>query len=123
MTVVITGTPEESSLCNAVSQNCSNSINLCGIFDLKQLIAIISNAKLLLVNSTGVLHIAAALDVPVLGLYPNSPHISAKRWGPYSKMSRIVSPPISNDKKLRDNMDLISVEEVVKKGLELLRSH
>ena len=120
--VVVTGTKDELSLCEIVNNYCPNSINLCGTFDLRQMIALISHAKMLLANSTGVLHIASALDVHVLGLYPNSPHISAKRWGPYSKKSRVVSPPISDDKNLRDNMDLISIDEVVQKALELLQS-
>jgi ADP-heptose:LPS heptosyltransferase len=118
--VVITGTQQESNICEKAFRNCTNSVNLCGKLNLRQMIALISNSKLLIANSTGVLHIAAALDIPVIGLYPNTPHLSAKRWGPYSKKSVIVSPPNIDDKKKRDNMDLINVDEVIKSAKELL---
>lgn len=120
--VVITGIKVESELCEIVNQNCPDSLNLCDVFNLREMIALISNAKMLLANATGVLHLAYSLDVPVIGLYPNSPQISAKRWGPYFKLSRVVCPPDSKNKKERDNMDLLNIDEVVNGALELLNS-
>jgi len=74
---------------------------------------------LLIANSTGVLHIAAALDVPVIGLYPNSPNLNQNRWGPYSKKAVIINPPQSNQSSIRDNMSLINVEDLLKKTSQL----
>lgn len=43
--------------------------------------------------STGPLHVAAALGVPVLSFYPPIRVQSEKRWGPYSIKARVLSPP------------------------------
>ena len=42
-----------------------NAISLAGKTTLKELITIINNAKFMLTNDTGPMHIAAALQVPV----------------------------------------------------------
>ncbi|MBI5326169.1 MAG: glycosyltransferase family 9 protein [Ignavibacteriae bacterium] len=123
LNIIITGIQKEYGICEIVKQQIKNSVNLCGQFDLRQMISLISDAKLLIANSTGVLHIASALGIPVLGLYPNSAHLSAKRWGPYSMNSKVVSPPKSDNKQSNDNMELIPIEDVVNNALELLNSH
>ena len=85
------------------------------------MIALISKVKLLIANSTGILHIAAALDIPVVGLYPNTPHLSQKRWGPYSEKAVVLNPPKSRDKNICDNMSLITVDEVADAGIRQLK--
>ncbi len=119
--IIISGVESESSLCKIVQEKCPGAINLCGVLNLKQMIALLSQSRLMVSNSTGVLHIAAALDIPVIGIYPNSPHISAKRWGPYNSKSFVVTPPHSNDSKYCDDMNLISVDEVFKAVGTLLK--
>ena len=89
----------------------NNCIDLAGQFDLSELIALISQSSLLIANSTGIIHIAAALEIPVIGLYPNSPNLSSNRWGPYSNDKIIISPKYNIDED-KDNMDLISSNEV-----------
>ncbi|TAL70444.1 MAG: lipopolysaccharide heptosyltransferase family protein [Bacteroidetes bacterium] len=118
--IIITGIKEEFEICEKVTKYCPGSINLCGKFDLWEMLALISLSKLLLANSTGVLHIAAALDIPVVGIYPNSPHLSPKRWGPYSAKSRVVCPPDNENENERDNMNSIPIMNVVNNSLELL---
>lgn len=118
--VIITGTEQESESCRKVGKECPSAVNLCGRLNLEELIALVSEADVLAANSTGVLHIAAALDIPVVGLYPNTPHLSAKRWGPYSDKAIIVCPPDVDDPEKKDDMSLISVEsvaEAIVKGL------
>lgn len=119
--VIISGTENEIEKCRIANNFCPEAENLCGKLNLSQFIALISKSKFLVANSTGALHLAAALDVPVVGLYPNTLHISAKRWGPITKKSVIVSPP-NNDKALMDDMSLIKVEDVAEKAIELLNS-
>lgn len=52
--------------------------------DLRSLAALISASKLAVSNSTGPLHMAAALGIPTCSFYPRTPIVtSAKRWGPY----------------------------------------
>lgn len=56
--------------------------NLCGRFDLAQLTALIGAADGLVANSTGPLHMGAALGRPVLGLFAPIKAMHTGRWGP-----------------------------------------
>ena len=51
------------------------------------------------------------LNTNIIGLYPNTSHLSKRRWGPLNKNSLVVSPPKANKNNM-DNMSLISVENV-----------
>ncbi|MBS1537245.1 MAG: glycosyltransferase family 9 protein [Bacteroidetes bacterium] len=108
--IIITGIDSEQSLCETVHNHCPTALNLCGKLNLPEMIALLDISSLLVANSTGVLHVAAALGTPVVGLYPRSPAISARRWGPYSTNSTVISPP--DTAELQDDMSLISVESV-----------
>ena len=57
-------------------------LNLCGDLTLAQSIAMISKSKLLVGCDSGNLHIAAACNVPVIGIYGP---MSAKKWGARGK--------------------------------------
>lgn len=117
--IIVTGIKSEKESCNLIANVTDRVLNLCGILNQEQLIALLSTARILIANSTGVLHIAAALGVPVVGLFPNTSHISARRWGPYSANSSVVSPP-TGDKANIDNMDLISPETVFESAMILI---
>jgi lipopolysaccharide heptosyltransferase II len=55
-------------------------IDLCGKTDLKELAALLANAKAVVTNDTGPMHIAAALNVPVISIFgPTDP----QKTGPY----------------------------------------
>ncbi len=119
--IVITGTNEEKHPCGIISDKCKNAFNLCGKLSLKELIAFLSLTNVLIANSTGVLHIAASLGIAVVGLYPNTPHISGKRWGPYSSNSIVLNPPKDHTKNI-DNMELILEKDVAVAAEKLLNS-
>jgi lipopolysaccharide heptosyltransferase II len=89
--VIITGSEKEKKLCDQLQVN-SSVINLAGMFNLSEMIALINNCNIFVANSTGPLHIAAALDKYTIGFYPKIKACSAKRWGPYSKKTVIFSP-------------------------------
>lgn len=91
--IVITGSKEESEICQKLTLN-KNIINLAGALNLNELIALISISEIFISNSTGPIHIAAALDKEVVGFYPKIVSCSAKRWGPYSLKSKVFSPSI-----------------------------
>lgn len=56
--------------------------NLCGELDLAGLTALIAAADGLVANSTGPLHMGAALGRPVLGLFAPLKAMGPARWGP-----------------------------------------
>ncbi|MBL7997263.1 MAG: glycosyltransferase family 9 protein [Candidatus Kapabacteria bacterium] len=117
--VVLTGIESERDLCLRAAEHCDGAVNLCGRLTLRQMIVLLERSALLVANSTGTLHIAAALGTPVVGLYPNSPAISAHRWGPYSFAARVVSPP-DQPTATRDDMTYISMDDVLRAMDELL---
>lgn len=125
--ILITGIAGEFELCGAVNSICNEAINLCGKLSLEETIALISKSKLFISNSTGVLHIAAALSIPLIGLYPNTPHISSRRWGPLSDLATIISPPKTSDKEYNkeieynDDMSQITVQAVFEEAMKYLK--
>jgi ADP-heptose:LPS heptosyltransferase len=80
MQVVLTGTHEEAHLTAAVSARMkAPSLDLAGLTNLGSLGALLSSARLLVCNDTGVSHIAAALRTPSVVLFTGS---DPNRWAP-----------------------------------------
>ncbi len=91
--IILTGSKFEFNLCEELKVN--NSIkNFAGKFNLSELIALIGYCDVFISNSTGPLHIAAALGKYVIGFYPKILACSAKRWGPYSNNSLVFEPKL-----------------------------
>ncbi|GAB4288424.1 MAG: glycosyltransferase family 9 protein [Ignavibacteriaceae bacterium] len=125
--LVITGLPSEKQLASAVAEN-TNAINAAGEFDLNELIAFISLSKLFIANSTGPLHIAAALGKYTIGFYPKLRACSAERWGPYSNKSFVYKPETDCDDCNReqcnkiDCMNSIDMSAVFSKVDQIIRN-
>lgn len=89
--VVLCGSPSkrEVDLGHAIESNMINSTtNLIGKTSLKQLAALILQAKLVLAPDSGPTHIATTQGTPVIGLYG---HSNPKRTGPYLSLNYVVS--------------------------------
>ena len=82
--VIFVGSPDEKELVEHIQSLMKNqSYNNIGM-SLGGTIALIEKCKLFISNDTGPMHIAAAQDVPLVGLFgPETPEI----FGPYSKKS------------------------------------
>ncbi len=123
LNLILTGNKNEREMCESLTEN-RKVINTAGEFNLKELIALISIADLLIANSTGPIHIAAALDVKTIGFYPNVNECSSRRWGPYSLKSFVFSPQkdcLSCENKNENNcMAEIDVDDVLRKTEEFL---
>jgi len=115
--LVITGSTKEKELCSYFVVN-DNVINTAGMFNLEELSAMIKQAEILISNSTGPIHIAAALGKNVFGFYPRFAAVSPKRWGPYSDKAKVYQPAIcqgdcSREKCLSTNcMNSIDIQKV-----------
>jgi lipopolysaccharide heptosyltransferase II len=129
---VIIGTKNDNKIAGNILDNLSdkrnksgNTINLCGKTGLKELAALIAGAKAVVTNDSGPMHIAAALNKPVIAVFgPTDP----KKTGPYAweenkKMSVIrAGVPCSpcrkrtcNDLSCMNNVSVRSVSEALKK--------
>lgn len=78
----------EQSMCQAISEQCPNVVNLCGKTNLRELAAMLSISKLALAPDSGSMHLASALGTPVVGLFAiHDDH----RVGPWNFMDLNVS--------------------------------
>lgn len=91
--VVVTGGKTEHEIAGEVQTTIGGrSIALVDRMNVKEYAALVSRAALFVSNSTGPIHIAAAVGTPVIGLYPQVKPLSAARWGPYTQRKTIFSP-------------------------------
>ena len=102
------------------------NIKVAGKYNLEGLVSLINQSDLMIANSTGPIHIAAALGKYVIGFYPKIVSCSPKRWGPYTNRKIIFSPAIDCTNCTREQcrklncMDSIDVKEVVSAAKKLL---
>ncbi len=82
---------------------------------MRTLAAVLSLATVVVANSTGPLHLAAAVGTSVVGLYPGKRVMSPRRWGPLGKNHRVIQPAQAEcrcpSKQCRC-METISVDQV-----------
>ncbi|MFH1194199.1 MAG: glycosyltransferase family 9 protein [bacterium] len=122
--IIVTGSSKEKEICGYLSKNI-DAHNFAGLLNLGELIVLIKNADLLIANSTGPIHIAAALGKNVIGFYPKIKACSVTRWGPYTKKKHIFSPTILCENCTRkqcqklDCMNSIDVNKVFEKVKEI----
>lgn len=89
--VAICGAPteREHALAKSIIGTMSRTpLNLVGKTNLKQLLAVLNQAKLVIAPDSGPAHMATTQSTPVLGLYG---HSNPKRTGPYNDLSSVVS--------------------------------
>lgn len=91
MQIVLTGGPAENEkqLAKEIIQTSKATvIDLTGKTSLKQLLAVISHANVVIAPDTGPMHLAAAQGKPVIGLFATS---NPNRSGPYLNREFIVN--------------------------------
>jgi heptosyltransferase-3 len=90
---------------------------------LPQLAALLQQASLVLANSTGPGHLAAALNVPTVGLFPLPLALSKERWGFRGQYVKNLSPePVPGCPNCKECtcMERLEVSLVMKEATELL---
>jgi ADP-heptose:LPS heptosyltransferase len=81
--VVLTGSADEIGCAQTVSEMMkSDALNLAGKTSLGALASLLSEARLLVTNDTGVSHLAAGLRVPSVVVHTGSP---PERWAPLDR--------------------------------------
>jgi heptosyltransferase-3 len=123
ISAIITGSAEEGRLIDSLSSKPTVPLKkITGETDLRILAAVLSLADLVVANSTGPLHLAAAVGTKVVGLYPADQKMSSKRWGPLGDGHSIILPPGDSDTSNmgKNQMDLITVEKVAQTVLSIM---
>ncbi|WP_165312549.1 glycosyltransferase family 9 protein [Vibrio ziniensis] len=89
--VILAGSPAqvEIDLAQQIEQKLTTPVdNLVGKSSLKQMLALLADANLVIAPDTGPAHMANAVNTPVLGLYA---HHNPERTGPYQYRQYVVS--------------------------------
>ena len=127
--VLVTGGPQDIALAQSIAKQMHHpAVVLAGQTTLRQLAACLAHAHLVVSNDTGVLHIAAALQRPVVALYgPTLPRLT----GPLGDPARIVVlhhpdccphiPCYSPDHPAHPGMNAITVDEAYAAACKLLQ--
>ena len=110
--IILTGTSiDEHDLNRMMKQfNPNSKVFVVSDLNLREFSALLKFSKLCISNSTGPLHIAAAVGTFVVGFYSPLLTESAVRWGPYTDKKKIFSPSLNTNEK--DVMDDIKPQDV-----------
>ena len=125
LTVLITGDENEQNISKTVAGK-GKAINLAGRFNLSEMVALINMCSLFITNSTGPIHIAAALGKTTIGFYPKIVVCSPERWGPYTNKKAVFLPKIDCFDCTREQceklncMNSIDIDEVINEAVKLL---
>lgn len=91
-------------------------IDLTGLTTLSQAMALIARCRLFITNDSGLMHVAAALNTPLIALFGST---NQRRTGPRGGLCRVINKSIPCAPCMRTDcpdqrqcMELISVEEV-----------
>jgi heptosyltransferase III len=110
--IIITGSEDEAQKMSEWIKSLQGDIvDLTGKTSLKQMIALISQCDGLVAASTGPLHIAAALGIHALGLYPPIRPMHPGRWAPIGIKSEyiVVDKDCSDCRKIPDRCNCINL--------------
>ncbi len=84
--IVLSGGPNDKALTDVIIEQ-TKVISIAGKTTLKQLAALLDKAQCVIAPDTGPVHIATAMNTPVIGLYAV---ITAKLSGPYNSQSLTI---------------------------------
>jgi ADP-heptose:LPS heptosyltransferase len=108
-TIVLTGSAIERAITARIASLMPfRTVDLAGRTSLGVLAALLSGARLLISNDTGVAHLADALDVPSLVLSPPS---QIDRWAPLDRARHRVLSPLRT----------VTAEQVIAEAAALMR--
>jgi heptosyltransferase-2 len=122
--IIVFGGPGEGSLGERIAGGVSDCISFSGKTDLREAMALIGRCTLFITNDSGLMHVAAALDRPLIAIFGSTDHITT---GPYGSNSRIVRMPMPCSPCMKPEcpedhqcMKRISVEMVYEAAEEFL---
>lgn len=112
-TIVVTGTQMDRAWTQPLQEALKNNsiVWLQEKVKVKDLLVILQNAKVVLAPSTGVIHLAAALKTPVIGIYSPRKVETPMRWGPLGENVNVFVPIVSGQ-IAEDVMNSITVQDV-----------
>lgn len=130
--VVLTGSKSEHALAASIAAHAGSGVaNLAGAFSMDELIVLIASAPLIISNNTGPVHIAAAVQTPVVVLYAltnpqhapwNVPHRILPFDVPATNRSQNVLVRYASEKYFSGAAGMATPNDIVRAASELLSS-
>lgn len=94
--IILTGTLKDNDSINYILTHVKTSLYPMPLnFKLSDLVALISKSSIFISNSTGPMHIASALRIPVIAFFSPVFIHSPNRWGPYWGHKLVIKPEIN----------------------------
>ncbi len=94
--VFITGSPLDEAMVGQVAGSLDQQVTLLlGRYNLRNFLGVLSGGDYFIGPSTGPLHLAAAMGLGTVGLYPPAPTMSPGRWGPRGAWTTTVVPAVN----------------------------
>jgi heptosyltransferase-2 len=91
--IIIFGGSEEQAVGQKISSLMKGRCtDLCGRTNLREAIALIEKCRLFITNDSGLMHVAAALDIPLVAIFGST---DPKATGPRNPRSWVVQSPVS----------------------------
>ena len=124
--VIVFGGPQDRKLGKDISREMRNRpVDLSGKTTLGEAMALIEECTLFVTNDSGLMHVAAALDVPLIAIFGST---NSTTTGPMSSNSRVVQVPMECSPCLKPEcprghlncMDQISVDMIFDVVKEIL---
>jgi len=93
--VFVTGAGADAALVDAVAVGLRPEVGvLLDAFDLRTFMGVLAAGDVLVGPSTGPLHMAPALGLAAVGLYPPVPTMAPSRWGPRGRWVDTIVPAV-----------------------------
>jgi heptosyltransferase I len=90
--VVLIGSKRECAVCQQVANAAPSAVNLAGMTTLSELAAILRRAAICITNDSGPMHLAVALDRPVVSIFGPTDSL----WiGPYQRPEAVLSASLA----------------------------
>lgn len=110
--IILTGSQNEVELCEKIKSSSKVKV-FAGMLNLDELTALISRSSMFIANSTGPIHIAAALGKFVVGFYPKIVASSKERWAPYTTKKLVYEPTIDCKNCTREQCEKLDCMESI----------
>jgi heptosyltransferase-2 len=125
---LILGSAGDRALASRIGQTAGKgAVDLTGKTTLGQAMALIARCRVFVTNDSGLMHVAAALGVPLVAIFGST---DPSRTGPRGRNSRVIYKPIpcapclkARCPQSRECMEAVSVDEVFEEVKNLWESH
>lgn len=88
--VILSGTARDTISNKRIAEEIGGTALLLPVCTLIEFAAVLRQARLMICGNTGVMHLAAAMDVPLIALHGPT---DARKWGPRSEHSIVLKSP------------------------------